>query len=231
MGRGVRRTRTRGRGTRRVRRKRGVGSRRPHATAARYDAVVPKPRVVGGRARGRPLETPRQGTRPTPSRVREAMFDVLAFAPRGVFLDLFAGSGALGLEAASRGWRAICVDLGREAVDVVRRNARATGLDVEVRRGDALAVARALRGSGGRLQRGPAVPGGLAEDLPGPARLGVRPPRGALRVPAPVEADVRAHAGRGRGARGSPRLRDQRPHVGAGAEPSPRRRRADPAPG
>jgi 16S rRNA G966 N2-methylase RsmD len=74
------------------------------------------------------------------------MFDVLAFAPRGVFLDLFAGSGALGLEAASRGWHAICVDLAREAVEVVRRNARATGLDVEVRRGDALAVARALRG-------------------------------------------------------------------------------------
>ena len=122
---------------------------------------MPKPRVVGGRARGRPLETPRQGTRPTPSRVREAMFDVLAFEPRGVFLDLFAGSGALGLEAASRGWRAICVDLAREAVEVVRRNARATGLDVEVRRGDALAVARALRGQVDVCSAAPPYPADL----------------------------------------------------------------------
>lgn len=122
---------------------------------------MPKPRVVGGRARGRPLETPRHSTRPTPSRVREAMFDVLAFEPRGVFLDLFAGSGALGLEAASRGWRAICVDLGREAVEVVRRNARATGLDVEVRRGDALAVARSLRGQVDVCSAAPPYPADL----------------------------------------------------------------------
>jgi 16S rRNA (guanine966-N2)-methyltransferase len=122
---------------------------------------VAKPRVLGGRARGRPLETPRQGTRPTPSRVREAMFDVLAFAPRGVFLDLFAGSGALGLEAASRGWRAICVDLAAEAVQVVRRNARALGLDVEVRRGDALAVARALRGAVDVCSAAPPYPADL----------------------------------------------------------------------
>jgi 16S rRNA G966 N2-methylase RsmD len=89
------------------------------------------------------------------------MFDVLAFAPRGVFLDLFAGSGALGLEAASRGWRAICVDLAREAVEVARRNARATGLEVEVRRGDALAVARALRGQVDVCSAAPPYPADL----------------------------------------------------------------------
>lgn len=108
---------------------------------------VARPRIFGGSARGRPLATPRSGTRPTPGRVREALFDILAFEPRGVFLDLYAGSGALGLEAASRGWRAICVDLGREASEVIRRNARDLGLDVEVRRADALAAARALRGA------------------------------------------------------------------------------------
>jgi 16S rRNA (guanine966-N2)-methyltransferase len=107
---------------------------------------VARPRIFGGSARGRPLSTPRSGTRPTPGRVREALFDILAFEPRGVFLDLYAGSGALGLEAASRGWRAVCVDLGREANEVIRRNARDLGLDVDVRRGDALAVARTLRG-------------------------------------------------------------------------------------
>lgn len=77
--------------------------------------------------------------------MREALFDVLAFEPRGVFLDLFAGSGALGLEAASRGWRAICVDRSREAVEVARRNARELGLAADVRLGDAVAAARSLR--------------------------------------------------------------------------------------
>ena len=107
---------------------------------------VPRPRILGGSARGRPLATPRSGTRPTPARVREALFDMLAFRERGTFLDLYAGSGALGLEAASRGWRAICVERSREAAAVVRRNARALGLDVEVHLGDAIASARALRG-------------------------------------------------------------------------------------
>jgi 16S rRNA (guanine966-N2)-methyltransferase len=123
---------------------------------------VPRPRIFAGTARGRPLATPRSGTRPTPGRVREALFDILAFAPRGVFLDLYAGSGALGLEAASRGWRSICVDLGREATEVIRRNARDLGLDVEVRRGDALAVARALRGSVDVCSAAPPYPDDLS---------------------------------------------------------------------
>ena len=107
---------------------------------------VSKPRIIGGSARGRPLETPRSGTRPTPSRVREALFDILAFEPPGLFLDLYAGSGALGLEAASRGWRAICVEKSRAAAAVIRRNARTLGLSVDVREADALASARALHG-------------------------------------------------------------------------------------
>ena len=123
---------------------------------------VPRPRIIGGSARGRPLATPRQGTRPTPSRVREALFDMLAFTTPGTFLDLYAGSGALGLEAASRGWRAICVDRSREAAEVVRRNARALGLVVDVRLGDALATARALRGQVDVCSASPPYP----DDLP-----------------------------------------------------------------
>jgi 16S rRNA (guanine966-N2)-methyltransferase len=123
---------------------------------------VARPRIFGGTARGRPLATPRSGTRPTPGRVREALFDILAFAPRGVFLDLYAGSGALGLEAASRGWRSICVDLGREATEVIRRNARDLGLEVEVRRGDALTVARSLRGGVDVCSAAPPYPDDLA---------------------------------------------------------------------
>jgi 16S rRNA (guanine966-N2)-methyltransferase len=123
---------------------------------------VPRPRIIGGSARGRPLATPRQGTRPTPSRVREALFDMLAFTQPGAFLDLYAGSGALGLEAASRGWRAICVDRSREAVEVVRRNARALGLAVDARLADALATARALRGQVDVCSASPPYP----DDLP-----------------------------------------------------------------
>lgn len=122
---------------------------------------MPKPRVIGGRARGRPLETPRHGTRPTPARVREAMFDVLAFEPRGVFLDLFAGSGALGLEAASRGWDAVCVDSSPQAVLVIRRNARALSLPVDARRGDALEAARAMPGEAAVCSAAPPYPADL----------------------------------------------------------------------
>src|SRR5690606_13994185 len=81
-----------------------------------------KPRIVGGSARGRELETPKKGTRPSPSRLREALFDVLAFEPRRRVLDLFSGSGAGGLEAASRGGEATIVDLAAEACAVMRRN-------------------------------------------------------------------------------------------------------------
>ncbi len=89
------------------------------------------------------------------------MFDVLAFAPKGTFLDLFAGSGALGLEAASRGWDVICVDLAREATEVIRRNARGLGLQVDVRRADALAVARTLEGRVSVCSAAPPYPADL----------------------------------------------------------------------
>src|SRR5690606_7545174 len=100
-----------------------------------------KPRILGGSAKGRVLETPRRGTRPSPSRLREALFDIVAFEPRGRFLDLFAGSGAVGLEAASRGFDVVLVELGKQAAAVIERNARSLGLASEVVRGDAIAYA------------------------------------------------------------------------------------------
>ena len=91
-------------------------------------------RIIAGVAGGRRIETPRgDATRPTSDRVREALFGALQ--ARGVLegavvLDLFAGSGALGLEAASRGAaRVVLVDNAREAVAVARRNAAGLGLD------------------------------------------------------------------------------------------------------
>jgi len=108
---------------------------------------VSRPRILGGSAKGRELDTPRRGTRPSPSRLREALFDILAFESSGPFLDLFSGSGAIGLEAASRGWDATCVDLSREAVGVISRNAARAALRVEVVRGDALQFARTHPGA------------------------------------------------------------------------------------
>jgi len=66
-------------------------------------------RIIGGTLRGRAIRPPRQGVRPSQDRVREALFSMLADRIRGArFLDLFAGSGAVGLEAWSRGAAAVC---------------------------------------------------------------------------------------------------------------------------
>src|SRR5437868_14910167 len=89
-------------------------------------------RIVAGVAGGRRLVVPPRGTRPTSERVREALFSALdaAVGLAGArVLDLFAGSGALGLEALSRGAaHALFVESDRRAADVLRRNARTLGL-------------------------------------------------------------------------------------------------------
>ena len=83
-------------------------------------------RIIGGSARGRRLfAPPGENTRPTADRVREALFNILAARLDGArVLDLFGGSGALALEALSRG--AACAVIGDKdpgAVSVIRRNA------------------------------------------------------------------------------------------------------------
>ncbi|MDA8199604.1 MAG: 16S rRNA (guanine(966)-N(2))-methyltransferase RsmD [Thermaerobacter sp.] len=88
-------------------------------------------RVVGGALAGRLLQSPRgTATRPTLDRVREALFNVLARrVPGAVVLDLYAGTGALAIEALSRGARrADLVDRDRRASSVVRRNLANLGL-------------------------------------------------------------------------------------------------------
>jgi 16S rRNA (guanine966-N2)-methyltransferase len=88
-------------------------------------------RIVGGVAGGRLLEVPGGGTRPTSDRVREALFstlDTLVDLTGARVLDLYAGSGAVGLEAASRGAAHVAlVDSGREAGFALRRNAEVVG--------------------------------------------------------------------------------------------------------
>lgn len=96
-------------------------------------------RIVAGEARGRALQAPRGArTRPTSDKVRGAVFNLLGqFFEGGAVLDLYAGSGALALEALSRGCaRAVCVEQDRAAAEAVARNAAACGYAdrVEVRR-------------------------------------------------------------------------------------------------
>ena len=89
-------------------------------------------RIVGGTARGRRLAVPARGTRPTSDRAREALFNSLAGLvdlSGSRVLDLFAGSGAIGLEALSRGAAAATfVDSDRAACAVIEHNVEAVGL-------------------------------------------------------------------------------------------------------
>ena len=89
-------------------------------------------RVITGSAKGRKLEQlTGNDVRPTTERVKEAVFSVIQFHIEGrSFLDLFAGSGQMGIEALSRGAaRAVFIDASKESVDIVKRNLKTTKLD------------------------------------------------------------------------------------------------------
>ena len=113
-------------------------------------------RIVAGKAKGRRLKVPvGRDVRPTTDRVREALFSTLG--PRVIdaqVLDLFAGSGALGLEALSRGASgAVFVERSRKTAGFVRANIAAAGFDgvSQLFMRDAMAALRSLRGSGKRF--------------------------------------------------------------------------------
>src|SRR5688572_2932073 len=91
-------------------------------------------RIVAGRFRGRRLECPKRGTRPTLERVREALFSILGDLEGLSVVDLYAGSGALGFEALSRGARQVAlVEADRNAAALIRKNAAAIGAEGECR--------------------------------------------------------------------------------------------------
>ena len=81
-------------------------------------------RIIGGRARGLRIHAPRGGAvRPTSDRIKESVFNILSSAEGRSFLDLFAGSGNMGLEALSRGAsRVVFVEQNRRCVEAIRRN-------------------------------------------------------------------------------------------------------------
>jgi 16S rRNA (guanine966-N2)-methyltransferase len=143
-------------------------------------------RVVGGEWRGRPLAAPAgRGTRPTSDKVREAVFDVLlalpevragnAAAPSAgplgghVALDLFAGSGALGIEALSRGADTCTfVENERAALQALRANLERLGVTVGRRDG------RVKGGADGRAARARVLAADVRRALQADARRGAR---------------------------------------------------------
>jgi 16S rRNA (guanine966-N2)-methyltransferase len=112
-------------------------------------------RIVAGTHRGRRISAPPgRDTRPTPDRVREAVFAMLGPLDGVEVLDLFAGSGALGLEALSRGAVAAAfVDRSPRAAAAIRANAASLGLEDRVRvvRRDWRAALAAERAAGRRF--------------------------------------------------------------------------------
>ena len=105
-------------------------------------------RVIAGELRGRKLAAPRgSATRPTADRVREALFSILGDVSGTRVLDLYAGSGALGIEALSRGAvEAVFVDSSHDAVTAIRDNLANLGIEGSVQRRDALAWLAAVEG-------------------------------------------------------------------------------------
>lgn len=91
-------------------------------------------RIIAGTLRGRRLQGPGAGDlsiRPTSDRAREALFSILQKWPTGPFLDLFGGTGAVAVEAWSRGYEpVICIEKSVNALRLMEANARATGVKV-----------------------------------------------------------------------------------------------------
>ncbi len=111
-------------------------------------------RIIGGKFRGRKLEYSGDlRTRPMKDRVREALFNLLSTAVQGkVAIDLFAGTGALGLEALSRGAvRAVLIERHRPTAETIRRNSARLGVEaiVEVISADTFLWAKRLPDLGG----------------------------------------------------------------------------------
>lgn len=110
-------------------------------------------RIIGGTFKNRPLVTPKgQNTRPTSSRLREALFNICQHQIEGAdFLDLFAGSGAMGLEALSRGAASSTfVDSSKESIHCIEKNCVAFGVVDQARviRGDVFKVVEELISKG-----------------------------------------------------------------------------------
>ncbi|MEZ2656578.1 16S rRNA (guanine(966)-N(2))-methyltransferase RsmD [Aneurinibacillus aneurinilyticus] len=107
-------------------------------------------RVVAGSKKGHPLQAvPGKGTRPTVDKVKESIFNMIGpYFDGGLVLDLYAGTGGLGIEALSRGAeKCIFVDANRKAIGIVQQNLSSTEMNekAEVYRNDANRALNALK--------------------------------------------------------------------------------------
>ena len=123
-------------------------------------------RVITGTARGRKLKEP-QGfdIRPTTDQVKEAIFNICQFDIEGrAVLDLFGGTGQLGIEAASRGAASVdIVDQSRDALKLIRENVQTVGLDIRVVQADSIGFLRSC-GKYDLIFIDPPYDSGLAEE-------------------------------------------------------------------
>lgn len=105
-------------------------------------------RIIAGRAKGRTIAAPPSGTRPMTGRARESLFSIIAgHLVDADVLDLYAGSGGLGLEALSRGARsAVFVERSSRASRIIAENVDAVGLGGTVHQGSAYDVVGRLKG-------------------------------------------------------------------------------------
>jgi 16S rRNA (guanine966-N2)-methyltransferase len=131
-------------------------------------------RIVAGEFKGRRLRMPRGApTRPTADRVREALFSMLGDVTGARVLDLYAGSGALGIEALSRGAAsAVFVERDARAAAAIQANLDMVGAEAELSRQDVLAFVRRDGGSYDLVfcdppyDSGPRIAAALAQGLP-----------------------------------------------------------------
>lgn len=131
----------------------GGAAKLPKRTGVRHSGADGRHgmRVIAGKARRLPLKTvPGQDTRPTTDRIKETLFNILQGELEGIrFLDLFSGSGGIGIEALSRGAKYACfVDSARAAADCIRGNLAFTRLadQAEVMQCDAMTALARLDG-------------------------------------------------------------------------------------
>ncbi len=109
-------------------------------------------RIIAGKFRSRIIKTPKSdNTRPTSDKTRESLFNIIGpYFDGGNFLDMFAGSGAVALEAISRGFKqAVCIDKDYEAIKVIKANINDLKVqdEVKVYKGDYRKVLSLLKGS------------------------------------------------------------------------------------
>lgn len=157
-------------------------------------------RVIAGTARGTPLKTleGESVTRPTIDRVKEAMFSSVQFlVPGARVLDLFAGSGQLGIEALSRGARScLFLDRSPQAVEIITENCRRAGVlaGSDIRLGEAKTVLANLRGPFDLVLLDPPYSHGtLAEILP--LLAGKVVPGGAVLCESETDAELPERVG------------------------------------